>query len=264
MPTPPEFDIAGKVFVVTGAGRGIGKGIAEVLAEAGARGAITALTPTHVLPLAGEISRQSGQQVIGIVADGTRGNAMTAVVDQVVRQFGRIDIWVNCIGDSIRTPLVALPGADGDDTDLSDAELHRVLDINLTSIIVGCRAIGGYFARQGGGRVINIGSFFAVRGGANLSVYTAGKAGIEGLTRALALEWAAHGITVNCINAGQFPDAAQLTAEQLEQRRERARALPLGRVGELREAGLLTLYLASAAGSYMTGQSLALDGGVTL
>src|SRR6266545_7770865 len=110
MPTPPEYHIEGKVFVATGAGRGIGRGIAEVLSEAGADGAITALTPAYVLPLAERLSRHSGRRVLGIVADGTRGDEMQKVVARVLAEFGRIDFWVNCIGDSIRAPLVPLPG----------------------------------------------------------------------------------------------------------------------------------------------------------
>ncbi len=262
MPIPPEYDVEGKVFVATGAGRGIGRGIAEVLAEAGADGAITALTPTYVLPLAKRLSERTGRRVLGIVADGTRGDAMVAVVERVLREFGRIDVWVNCIGDSIRAPLAPLPDKDG--APLSDEEMRHILDINLTSIMVGCRAIGGYFLARGRGRVINIGSFFGRRGGADLSVYTAAKAGVEGLTRALALEWAPHGVTVNCIAAGSFPDPETLSPEELAGRRERARALPLGRVGELREVGLLTLYLAADAAAYMTSQTLYLDGGLTL
>jgi NAD(P)-dependent dehydrogenase (short-subunit alcohol dehydrogenase family) len=266
--TPPrEFDIAGKVFVIMGAGRGIGRGIAEVFSEAGADGAIAALTPTYVRPLAERLAGQSGRRILGLVADATSAQDTQSVVDTVLREFDRIDIWVNAVGDAIRKPLVPLPkeGGAADTTPLTDNEWRTVLDVNLTSTMVGCRAIGPYFLERGAGRIINIGSFAGRRGGAELGAYAAAKAGVSGITRALALEWAGSGVTVNCIAPGSFPDPEQSSPEQLRASRQRAEAtIPLRRPGEVREVGLLALYLASDAAAYMTGQTLYLDGGMTL
>ena len=115
------------------------------------------------------------------------------------------------------------------------------------------------------GTVVNIGSATARRGGSGLSLYTAGKAGLEGLTRALALEWAPYDVRVNTVAPGSFPDPITAGAEGYRRTVERARErIPLRRVGETREVGLLVLYLASAAAAYVTGQTIYIDGGATL
>ena len=184
----------------------------------------------------------------------------------MLQDFGRIDIWINSVGDAIISPLVPLPESDDSapQEPLTDEEWRRILDINLTSIMVGCRAIGRYFLDQGHGRVINVGSFAGQRNGANLSAYTAGKAGVEGLTRAVALEWAPYGVTVNCIAPGFFPDQEQLTPEQLLEWQPLVDKVPIGRLGDVRDVGFIALYLASDASAYMTGQTICLDGGMSL
>lgn len=264
MPMPPEYNIEGKVFVAIGAGRGIGRGIVEVLAEAGADGAVVALTPQYVRPFAERLRKRTGRRIEALVADGTSERDLQGVVSRVLHDFGRIDIWINAVGDAISKPLVSRRRSDRSlqpAEPLTDEEWRQVIDINLTSVMAGCRAIGRYFLDRGQGRVINIGSFAGLRGGANLSAYTAAKAGVAGFTRAVALEWAPYGVTVNCIAPGYFPDPEQVPAEQLARRGEN---LPLRRVGNPREVGLLALYLASDASAYMTGQTIYLDGGMTL
>ncbi|MFN8556891.1 MAG: SDR family oxidoreductase [Dehalococcoidia bacterium] len=271
MPSPSELNVEGKVFVAVGAGRGIGRGIVEVLTEAGAEGAAVALTPAYVEPMAKRVHERTGRRVIGLVADATDGQAMADVVARVLGEFGRIDIWINCTGDSIRAPLFPLP-PDAAAPVLADAYYRHVLDVNLTTAVAGCRAIGPYFVTQRHGRVINISGLFVGKSGGplaanslGLEIYTAAKAGVEALTRNLAVAWGPYGVTVNCIRAGGFPDPEQLSEERLAGGREWAsHAVPLGRMGELREVGLLVLYLAADAGAYLTGQVIDLDGGVTL
>ena len=107
---PAEYDVSGKVVFVTGAGRGIGKGIAEVLAEAGADVAINALTPRYVEGTAAELAKASGRRVIPVIADVTKSDGVQQAIDTVLRAFGRIDVLINNLGDSIRKPMVALPG----------------------------------------------------------------------------------------------------------------------------------------------------------
>ena len=109
---PVEFDVTGKVVFITGAGRGIGKGIAQVLAEAGADVALNALTPNYVTGTAAQIAAVSGRRVVPIIADVTKPDEVQRAVDTVLGTFGRIDVLVNALGDSIRKPLVALPGTE--------------------------------------------------------------------------------------------------------------------------------------------------------
>ena len=120
---PAEFDVTGKVVLITGAGRGIGKGIAQVLAEAGADIALNALTPRYVEGTAAEIAAASGRRVVPVIADVTKPDDVRRAVDRVLADFGRIDVLVNALGDSIRKPLVALPGKEGA-VALSDDELR--------------------------------------------------------------------------------------------------------------------------------------------
>jgi len=260
----PEFRLDGKVALVTGAGRGIGKGIAEVLAQAGADVAINSLTDKYVTPLAAELARSTGRRLVPLVADVTRPDDVSRAVARVIADLGRLDVLVNNLGDSIRSPLVPLPGA-SDAAGVSDADLRFVMDVNLTATILCTRAAGPHMLARGSGKVVNVASFAARRGGANLSIYATAKTALVGFTRAMALEWAPHGVQVNGVAPGLFPDPVTVGAAGYAERVEHAqRTVPLGREGRLREVGLATLYLASAASDYMTGQMLYLDGGLTL
>ena len=129
---------------------------------------------------------------------------------------------------------------------------------------MGCRAVGPHFLERGRGNIINISGFAARKGTPEMLVYSIAKAGLTRLTQTLALEWAPYGINVNCIAPGIFPDPEIADSEQISRARERAKtAVPLGRVGALREVGLLALYLSSDASSYMTGETIYLDGGIS-
>jgi NAD(P)-dependent dehydrogenase (short-subunit alcohol dehydrogenase family) len=262
---PAEFDVTGKVVFITGAGRGIGKGIAQVLAQAGADVALNALTPKYVEPLAAEIAAASGRRVVPIVADVTKSDQVGRAVDQVLAAFGRIDVLVNALGDSIRKPLVTLP----DDTDrapgVTDDELRFIMDINLTEALLCTRAVGPHMLARRSGKVINIASWTAHQGGRDMVIYTAAKSALAGFTRAQALEWAPYGVHVNAISPGLFPDIVTAGEERFRQLTQRAeQSVPLRRPGRLREVGLLALYLASDASDYMTGQTIPLDGGLGL
>jgi 2-deoxy-D-gluconate 3-dehydrogenase len=264
--TVPEYDLRGKVAFVTGAGRGIGKGIAQVLAEAGADVVINSLTDRHVTGLAADLARATGRRVVPLVADVTRSDEVERAVARILADFGALDVLVNNLGDSIRTPLVPLPGAAGAAAaPLGDGELRFILDVNLTATILCSRAAGPHMLARGTGKVVNVGSFASARGGASQTIYAAAKTALVGFTRALALEWAPHGIQVNAVAPGLFPDPVTTGAAGYAERLENARrVVPLRREGRLRELGLLALYLASAASDYMTGQTLYLDGGLTI
>lgn len=262
---PAEYDITDKVVFITGAGRGIGKGIARVLAEAGADVALNALTPRYVESTAAEIASASGRRVVPVIADVTKTDGVQQAIDLVIQTFGRIDVLVNNLGDSIRKPLVALPGQTGAAAALSDDELNFIMDVNLTEAILCTRAVGPHMLERRSGKVINISSWTARQGGGEMVVYTIAKTALVGFTRAQALEWAPYGIQVNGIAPGLFPDPVTAGEERARQTAERAaRMVPLGRPGRLREVGLIALYLASAASDYMTGQTLFIDGGMSL
>ncbi len=258
-----EYSLENKVALITGAGRGIGTGIAEVLAEAGADLALNALTLQYVGNYAERLAKQTGRRVLPFEADVTRSDQVQDLFRRVLRDFGRLDILVNNLGDHIAKPLVPIPGQPG--RPISDEELKKVLDLNLTSAILCSRAAGSYFLERRSGKLINISSFAAIQGRANTTLYAAAKSGLGGFTRALAAEWAAWGIQVNAISPGLFPDIVTIGEEGVRNVQERARRLvPMGREGRLREVGLLALYFASAASDYITGQMVFLDGGLTL
>jgi 2-deoxy-D-gluconate 3-dehydrogenase len=260
---PAEFDVTGKVVFITGAGRGIGKGIAQVLADAGADIALNALTPTYVDDAATEIAAASGRRVVPVLADVTKPDEVRRAVDSILATFGRIDVLVNALGDSIRKPLVALP--DGDAAGVSDEELKFIMDINLTEALLCTRAVGPHMLARRSGKIINIASWTAHQGGRDMVLYTTAKTALAGFTRAQALEWAPYGVQVNCIAPGIFPDVVTGGEEGVRRSTERAKlTVPLGRPGRLREVGFLALYLASGASDYMTGQTILLDGGLGL
>ncbi|MBI4200791.1 MAG: SDR family oxidoreductase [Chloroflexi bacterium] len=258
----PEYNLDGKKALLVGAGRGIGKGIALVLAEAGADIAVVGLTPEGANAVA-EMVRSMGRQGLAFAADATDAAAMERLAQRVLGRFGPLDVLVNCVGDSISKPVVALPGGEGEG--MSERDWRFIVDVNLTQAFTGCRAFGPHMLERKKGAVINISSFAAFRAQARRSAYDAAKAGLGQFTASLALEWAPFGVRVNAIAPGQFPDPEQMTPEEYQRRdKEAGRRVPLGRVGRLREVGLLAVYLASDASAYVTGQTWCIDGGLSV
>ena len=257
----PQFDVSGQKVLVVGAGRGIGKGIALAFAEAGADVAVTSLSPGTVGQVAEEI-RALGRNALPLTGDATKAADMERIASDSLREFGRVDTLVNCVGDAIRKPVANLPdGTKG----MSEEEWHFVVDVNLTEAFQGCRAIGPHLLERGSGCVINISGFASFRGRAGSAAYDAAKAGVMRFTESLAQEWAPYRVRVNTVAPGYFPDPEQLSAEAYEARQEQAKGqVPLGRLGELKEPGYLCVFLASPAASYITGQTWAVDGGVNI
>ena len=258
----PEFNLEGKNAIVIAGSRGIGKGIAMALAEAGADTAVTGYTNKYVETTAKEIEAM-GRKSSALTVDATHGEDMDFLARQVLSEFGTIDIVINAAGDSIRKPVIALPG--GEIEGMTSKEWHDIVNINLTEAFEGCRVFGPHMVERRQGVVINVSSFAARKASANLSAYGAGKAALTRFTETVALEWAPFGVRVNTIAPGQFPDHEQLTDEQFKQRDEAAKdRVPLGRVGRMRDVGLMAVYLASDAASYVTGQTFYIDGGLVL
>lgn len=254
-----EYDLAGRKVLLVGGSRGIGKGIALVLAEAGAELAIASLNLKSASAAAREIAALGGKAV-AYAADATKCADMERLSREVDGSFGSIDVLVNCVGDSISKPVVCLPGKT--EEGMTEQDWHSILDVNLTQVFTGCKAFGPRFLRQRRGSVINISaSPSARRTGAMRCAYAAAKAGVISFTEALALEWAPFHVRVNSIAPGSFPDQTQLTPEQLSRGNARWSQVPLGRAGRLREVGLLALYLACDASDFVTGQTWCIDGG---
>ena len=257
-----EFDITGQKVLLVGAGRGIGKGIALVFAEAGADVAITGLTSTGVSKVAEEV-RALGRTALPLSGDATKSADMEEIARRVLAEFGRVDTLVNCVGDSIRKPVVKLPG--GTLEGMTEDDWHNVLDINLTEAFQGCRALGPHLLERRQGCVINISGWASFRGRPEYSAYDAAKAGLMRFTECLAQEWAPFGVRVNTIAPGSFPDPDQMSGETYQARQETAsQQIPLGRVGRLKEPGYLAVFLASPAAAYITGQTWAVDGGISI
>ena len=264
-----EYSLEGKVALVTGAGRGIGKAIALTFAEAGAEVAVAARTVEQIERTASEI-RQLGQKALAIPADVTKREQVNRAVEQTLSHFGRIDILVNNAGTAVLKPVVFVPGmkftgwqvADGWDTPLSEEEWHLVLDTNLTSAFLFAQAVGPHMLKRRKGKVINISSNSADLAPPYFSAYCVSKAGLSMFTRCLATEWAPYNVCVNAIGPGDI--RTELTEPVLadpEMKKFMLEAIPLGRLGETREVALLAVYLASDASDYVTGQTFYIDGG---
>lgn len=252
-----EFRLEGKVAIITGAGRGIGKAIALAMAEAGADIVAVARTQAEIEETCREV-RALGRQALAIPTDVTRGDQVERMVAETISHFKKVDILVNNAGTALVRAIVSPDGEK-----MTEAEWHEVMDANLTSIFLCCRAVGPHMFKQRKGKVINISSISAQKAQTECISYNVSKAGVEMLTRCLALDWAPYHINVNAIGPGHFH--TRLSAQSHENPRLRAGILaciPLGRVGKLPELGYLAVYLASPASDFMTGQTIYLDGGV--
>ena len=264
-----EYSLEGKVAIVTGAGRGIGKAIALTLAEAGADITVAARTTEQIERTAEEI-RKLGRRALAVPTDVTKKEQVASVVEQTVSQFGKIDILVNNAGVPILKPISFVPGmklegwqtADSWDTPLSEEEWYLVLNTNLTSAFLFAQAVGPHMLRQKKGKIINTSSNSADLAPPYFSAYCVSKAGLSMFTRCLATEWAPYNICVNAVGPGSV--LTELSAPVLnnpERKEFILRAIPLGRMGETREVALLVVYLASEASNWVTGQTFYIDGG---
>jgi 3-oxoacyl-[acyl-carrier protein] reductase len=245
------MDLANKVPIVTGGGRGIGRAIALKLAEVGATIVVNDIGDASPVDGVAEEIRAMNRESLVILADVSLSSDVDRLVETTIATYGRIDILVNNAGIT-RDQLVLR---------MSDEDWDRVMNVNLKSVFLCTRAAVRQMIKQRWGRIINIASIVGIVGNAGQANYASAKAGIIGFTRSIAKEVASRGITANAIAPG-FIDT-QMT-QQLEetQKQELKRRIPLGYLGTPRDVAEAVAFLASEEARYITGQVLGVDGGM--
>ncbi len=248
------FSLEGRVALVTGGSKGLGRSIALGLAEAGATTVVASRNLQDCLATAADLTADTGADSVGEQLDVTDETDVAALFARIVERFGRLDVLVNSAGVNVRHPIEECPLSDFD----------RVLDVNLRGTWLCCRQAGRVMAPAGRGSVVNLGSALSSIGMPSRTPYCSAKAGVIGLTQAAALEWARSGVRCNALCPGPFLTEMNLP---LLAEPERARAVigrtAFNRWAELPEIRGPALFLASDASSYMTGSALYVDGGWT-
>lgn len=249
----PDFSLQGMTAVVTGASKGIGYGLAKALAHAGVKVAAAARSKDLLENLVEEI-RAEGGEAKAYELDVRNVPSIAQVFEQIHKDFGKLDIAVNNAGMGAPVPAF----------EITEEYWNNMMSLNMRGLFFCCRAAGKIMLDQGRGRIINMSSQAAVVGIPEEAVYCASKAGVNMLTKVLALEWSSRGITINAVGPTFIKTPG--TAERLDDPSFRAAILsklPIGRVGEITDVAGAVLYLASPAASMVTGSFLLVDGGWT-
>ena len=246
-----NFKLDGKIALVTGASSGLGQAIAIALAEAGADVAAHCHTAGKADETCGEIQKL-GRRSIPVTGDMADKSAPSRMMEEVISEFGRIDILINNAGTIRRTPAV----------DYSEEDWSAVIEVNLSSVFRLSQAAGKRMVEQGSGKIVNIASLLSFQGGITVPAYTASKSGVAGLTKALANEWAKSGVNVNAIAPG-YVETNNTVALRADENRNRQilERIPAARWGEPKDLAGAAVFLSSAASDYMHGHILVVDGG---
>jgi NAD(P)-dependent dehydrogenase (short-subunit alcohol dehydrogenase family) len=245
------FSLTGKTAVVIGGTSGIGRALSLGLADAGADVIASARRPELVEETAAEIERR-GRQTLRLSSDLRSRASLEQLLAASLQRFGKVDILINCAAKTKRTATLTMP----------EEEWADILDTNLTGTLRACQIFGKHMLDRGYGRIVNIASLNSFVAFSEVAAYAASKAGVASLTRSLSVEWSKRGVTVNAIVPGVF--RTPMNTELLDNTprgRELLIRTPMGRFGKTDELVGAAVYLASDASSFVTGQTLVVDGG---
>lgn len=249
------FRLDGKIAIVTGGAGGIGEALAMGLGMHGATVVVSSRNQAAIERVAGQIGAASGNPTAAITCDVTDEGSVQSLVDQVKERYGKIDILVNAMGMNIKRDAFEFPMEDWD----------KLFSVNVKGTMVACKIIGKVMREQKSGAIVNLSSVRGIRGytGGNTG-YCATKGAVELITKALALEWAPHNIRVNALGpALVITPGTKHIAENPELAKKYASAVPLGRIGMPEDMAGAVNFLVSDAASFVTGQTIYVDGGLT-
>ncbi len=248
-----QFDLNGKVAIVTGTSRGLGQYFGRALARAGADLVITSRNPATLKAFQAEVEAL-GRKALPLALDVRQYDSIQQMVESAVSHYGKVDILVNNAGCNVRKPAVEVTWEDW----------NLVLETNLRGTFFVAQAVARHMIPRQYGRIINIGSVTCVAGYAGLGPYGASRGGVKQLTMSLADDWGLHGITVNCLAPGWFKTAQNAVMyENKEWVEYLCDRIPLKRPGQPQDLDGAVVFLASDASAYITGQTLLVDGGIS-